>query len=41
MIKYDFMKLQVLRNLKAEELDKLFIEGISPSQDELEGFFQE
>ena len=39
MIKFDFMKLQDLKNLKAEELDKLFIEGISPSQDELEGFF--
>jgi hypothetical protein len=33
------MKLQDLKNLKSEELDKLFIEGVFPSQDELQGFF--
>jgi hypothetical protein len=33
------MKLQNLKSLKSEELDKLFIEGVAPSQDELQGFF--
>ena len=33
------MKLQDLKNLKSEELDKLFIEGVAPAQDELQGFF--
>jgi hypothetical protein len=33
------MKLQDLKNLKSEELDKLFIEGVAPPQDELQGFF--
>jgi hypothetical protein len=33
------MKLQDLKNLKSEELDKLFIEGVVPVQDELQGFF--
>jgi hypothetical protein len=33
------MNLQDLKNLKSEELDKLFIEGVAPAQDELQGFF--